>query len=292
MTTAGPIHPFLGFTAFPPNGGRPVTCIEDLDADEREMLAEIAPQIDAAEDLPMELTERPIIDESWSLQDIALKAAPRGWEPVFRKAAPELAPVDGLLRPGEYYPSKTEMFTAFELCPLHRVRVVIVGQDPYHDGSAMGMAFSTRRGRKIPPSLQTIFKEITTSMPDTGPFNHGDLTKWAQQGVLLLNMALSVKPKEPKSHFNTGKWVGFLTTIVQAVLTARPRTIFVLWGNIAAGLVNDGAFGLKEDNSVLRASHPSPLNRSAAVPFLGCGHFVKINSMLQDMGEDPINWNV
>ena len=183
------------------------------------------------------------------------------------------------------FPPGGEIFRAFDLCPLDRTKVVILGQDPYHGyGQAMGLCFSVPQNVPAPPSLKNIFKEIET---DLGVRMSGspDLTPWARQGVLLLNAVLTVRAGEPTSHSGIG-WQTFTDAVIRTVSERRDGVVVLLWGNYArskAPLI-DGARHL-----VLEAAHPSPLARGA---FFGCRHFSQTNALLSAQGKTPINWQL
>lgn len=182
------------------------------------------------------------------------------------------------------YPPKKDMFRALQLTPYRAVRAVILGQDPYHQpGQAMGMSFSVREGVPLPPSLQNIYREIATSTGQTQP-ESGDLTRWAEQGVLLLNAVLTVRDSAPKSHSGKG-WERF-TDFIIAKLNERERPIvFLLWGADARKkreLITNPA------HLVLTAPHPSPL--SASRGFFGCNHFNLANEFIVQNGGEPIAW--
>lgn len=182
------------------------------------------------------------------------------------------------------YPTGGNIFRAFELTPFEKVKVVILGQDPYHGPmQAHGLCFSVQRNVPPPPSLMNIFKELHE---DTGaPIpREGCLDKWAEQGVLLLNAALTVRAQEPMSHARIG-WHQFTDTAITKLSKIRVHLVFMLWGKFAqekAGLVD------QKKHLVLMAPHPSPL--SAHTGFLGCRHFSKANNYLMQHGIDPINW--
>ena len=181
------------------------------------------------------------------------------------------------------YPKPNNFFKAFEICPYEEVKIVILGQDPYHTPeTANGLAFSVSKNQKLPPSLKNIFKEI---QEDLGIKNEkGDLTRWAEQGVLLLNSSLSVIEGMPSSHSQIG-WQTFTDRAVK-LIQKKKNIIFMLWGNFAKQkkeLIEDG-------NHILEASHPSPL--SANVGFFGCKHFSKANKILVDQGLEPIDWSL
>ena len=183
------------------------------------------------------------------------------------------------------FPPGGLIFRAFDLCPLERTKVVILGQDPYHGyGQAMGLSFSVPPGVPAPPSLKNIFKEIET---DLGVQMSGspDLTPWARQGVLLLNTVLTVRAGEPTSHSGLG-WQTFTDAVIRTVSERRDGVVFLLWGSYArskAPLI-DGARHL-----VLEAAHPSPLARGA---FFGCRHFSRCNDYLVAHGQTPIDWKL
>jgi uracil-DNA glycosylase len=182
-------------------------------------------------------------------------------------------------------PSKDLMFKALEITPLEKVKVVIVGQSPYHgENQANGLAFSVNENIQLPPSLKNIFKELKD---DLGIENtNGDLTSWAKQGVLLLNVVLTTLKGDPKAHFNKG-WEGYTDTIIKQVNDQREKVIFALWGEKA-----QEKFDLISENShyVIHAGHPSPINTSN--PFFGCKHFSSINKLLTLNGFDPIDWKI
>lgn len=190
-------------------------------------------------------------------------------------------------RKGPVYPAPQEIFSAFRKTPEEHVRVVIVGQDPYHHpGQAHGMAFSVPRGVTCPPSLMNIFQELNR---DVGIRNHvGDLTGWAQQGVLLLNSTLTVRAYSPGSHMNRG-WEQFTDAVLQRLIATHAGLIFVLWGKHAQQKCQL-LLRHQHSHTVLTASHPSPL--SAYRGFFGCSHFSKINIVLKKQNKPEINWQL
>lgn len=184
----------------------------------------------------------------------------------------------------QVYPPGKEIFHAFDLCRLPDVRVVILGQDPYHGpGQANGLCFSVREGLTFPPSLLNIFKEIKADLGRPIPTS-GNLDRWARQGVLLLNATLTVRKSEPGSHQNKG-WEVFTDEVIRLVSTLREHVVFMLWGAYAQkkGAVIDGSRHL-----VLSSPHPSPF--SADRGFFGSRHFSKANAYLEQHGLKPINW--
>ncbi len=183
------------------------------------------------------------------------------------------------------YPPGQLMFNAFARTPFDKVRVVILGQDPYHNpGEAMGLCFSVPKGTRIPPSLKNVFKEQVTDVQITIP-DHGDLTSWATQGVFLMNAMLTVRHKSPGSHKSIG-WQTFTDAVIKKLSDERENLIFLLWGRFAQSksvLIN------QMKHHVLKAAHPSPLARNA---FSGCKHFSITNKLLTKMNSDPIDWQL
>lgn len=183
------------------------------------------------------------------------------------------------------YPSADLTFNAFKITPLDKLKVVILGQDPYiGENQAMGLSFSVPNGVKIPPSLQNIFKEIHRDLGILPP-KSGDLTKWGYEGVLLLNAILSVKAREAGSHQNFG-WQKFTDAVISAISKHCRGIVFLLWGNFARAKKS-----LIDSNKhlILEAAHPSPLARGG---FIGCSHFSKTNAYLVQQGKTPIDWEL
>lgn len=182
------------------------------------------------------------------------------------------------------YPPGALIFNAFNTTPFENVKVVILGQDPYHGpGQAHGLCFSVSNGVPPPPSLVNIFKELQTDVGVAIP-DHGNLTKWAEQGVLLLNASLTVRAAEPMSHSQIG-WAEFTDNVIKKISEEKENVVFILWGKFA------GAKQVLIDETkhlVLKAAHPSPL--SAYSGFFGCRHFSKANEYLMRNGKDPVNW--
>lgn len=184
------------------------------------------------------------------------------------------------------YPPGNYIFNAFNQTPFHNVRVVVIGQDPYHGhGQAHGLSFSVPKGVPIPPSLQNIYKEIYSDLGLPIP-SHGNLETWAQQGVLLLNATLTVRANQAGSHQGKG-WERFTDAAIIELSNHRDNLIFMLWGSFAQAkskLINSNK------HHILTAPHPSPL--SAYRGFFGCRHFSKANQILQNLGQRTINWEV
>ncbi|WP_201557938.1 uracil-DNA glycosylase [Psychrobacter sp. 72-O-c] len=185
------------------------------------------------------------------------------------------------------YPPAPLMFNAFNLTPLAHVKVVILGQDPYHrPGQAMGLSFSVPKAIPKPPSLNNVLKEMATDI-DTSYSAHGDLTYWAQQGVLLLNSSLTVSEGEPNSHQNKG-WEQFTDAVIDIINQQTEHTVFILWGSKAQ---KKGKYIDTDKHLILTAVHPSPLaaNRGG---FFGSKPFSKTNDYLRQFGKTPIDWQL
>lgn len=184
------------------------------------------------------------------------------------------------------YPPQQQLFNAFNLCAFNDLKIVLLGQDPYHGANqANGLSFSVNKGIRIPPSLKNIFKEMSSDVLDFNMPQHGDLTPWAQQGVLLLNAVLSVEANQPGSHKSIG-WETFTDHVIEKLSTEKNNLVFMLWGNYAlqkAKLIDENK------HLVLKAAHPSPLARGA---FFGSKHFSKANTYLQQHALQPINWQL
>lgn len=187
-------------------------------------------------------------------------------------------------RKEKVFPPPKDIFRAFDLCPFDQVKVVILGQDPYHGaGQANGLSFAVHTGIPIPPSLKNIFKEIES---DVGvvPLQDGDLSRWASQGVLLLNATLTVRASSPGSHQKVG-WESFTDKAVQVLSEQKEHLVFLLWGNYAK---EKGKIIDRSKHLVLEAAHPSPF--SAYNGFFGCKHFSKANEYLKRYGLPEIDW--
>lgn len=217
---------------------------------------------------------------------------PSGWQPVLEeeKRKPYYAALTAFLEKEraahQVFPPERDVFNALDLTPYDRVKVLILGQDPYHDdGQAHGLAFSVRPGVPPPPSLVNIFKELHN---DTGARipNHGSLVSWAERGVLLLNAVLTVRAHQPASHRGKG-WETFTDAAIRA-LSARPEPlVFVLWGNYARQklpLIDDSR------HHIIAGVHPSPL--SASRGFFGSRPFSRVNAYLKEFGEEAIDWEI
>lgn len=183
------------------------------------------------------------------------------------------------------YPPGGLIFNAFDSTPFDQVKVVILGQDPYHNpGEAMGLCFSVPRGVKVPPSLVNIYKELQADLGIPAP-GHGDLSSWTRQGVFLLNAMLTVERNRPQSHQNIG-WQTYTDAVIRTLSERREGLVFMLWGNFARKkktLIDT------ERHLVLESAHPSPLAGNA---FSGCRHFSKANAYLESKGVVPVDWRV
>ncbi|HEH5156272.1 TPA: uracil-DNA glycosylase [Campylobacter coli] len=183
------------------------------------------------------------------------------------------------------YPPANLTFNAFNLTPLDGLKIVLLGQDPYHQpNQAMGLSFSVPYGVKIPPSLLNIYKELKTDL-NIEPSKSGDLSSWAKQGILLLNSILSVEAGKPASHSSWG-WQEFSDAVISKLSLEKSGLIFMLWGNYAK---SKKALIDTNKHFILEAAHPSPLARTG---FLGCKHFSKANEILRNLGKNPINWKL
>lgn len=182
------------------------------------------------------------------------------------------------------YPAGANIFRAFDKCPVDKLKVVIIGQDPYHGpGQANGLCFSVGRGVQFPPSLQNIFKEVQSDIGTPIP-ESGELDRWAEQGVLLLNAVLTVRAHQAASHAGRG-WEQFTDAVVRAIAERKQQIVYMLWGSYAQ---KKGAIADPNNNLILKAVHPSPL--SAYRGFFGCKHFSEANRYLESVGKTPIIW--
>lgn len=186
---------------------------------------------------------------------------------------------------GVVYPQPKNIFRTFDLCPFEKVKVVILGQDPYHgERQANGLAFAVDEMEAVPPSLKNIFKEIQSDLGKSLVHTDGDLSRWARQGVLLLNATLTVRSGSAGSHQKRG-WELFTDAVIRVLSDEREHLVFMLWGNYAK---EKGSHINRNKHLVLSATHPSPF--SAPSGFFGCKHFSRANDYLIANGEKPINW--
>lgn len=185
------------------------------------------------------------------------------------------------------YPKETDVFNAFWKTPFSDLKVVILGQDPYHgENQAHGLSFSVQKGITIPPSLRNIYKELTTDIPGFVTPNHGNLTEWAEQGVLLLNASLTVRTGTPGSHQKKG-WEEFTDQVIKTISDKKQGIIFILWGAFAqakAELID------KTKHYIIKSPHPSPFSANSG--FFGSKPFSKTNGLLVKEGKKPIDWQI
>jgi uracil-DNA glycosylase len=238
------------------------------------------------------------IDRSWSVEKISKEWVPTTWEQVFADAEPELHDISDVLENqekinGQFYPDKKDIFAAFHYTPLKNVKVVIVGQDPYHQtitvddksvSRAVGLSFSVRQEDSIPSSLNNIYTELQNSVLNFTRPDHGDLREWTNRGVLLLNMSLTVQPNKAGSHGDI--WLGFINKVFKQLAITNPQCIFLLWGKEAQKLKQM----IGDRSVVFEAAHPS--GYSAHRGFFGCNHFNLVNEALAKQGKKPINWHL
>lgn len=220
----------------------------------------------------------PSIEESW--KEVLAGEFKKPYFPVLKKFLLEEK------KKYTVYPPGTRIFAAFNHTPFHKVKVVIIGQDPYHGpGQAHGLCFSVPEGVQTPPSLKNIFSELQSDLKIPIP-NHGNLEKWAEQGVLLLNATLTVRANQAGSHQKKG-WEIFTDKVIETLSKERDNLVFLLWGNYAiqkSALIDPGK------HLILKSVHPSPL--SASRGFFGCRHFSKTNDYLKQNNIELINWNL
>lgn len=216
------------------------------------------------------------------------------WSKLFKRHEKLLDEIEGKISAEEWngdyvYPLECDRYRFVELTKFDDIKVVILGQDPYHDGSANGLAFSVYRGVRLPPSLKNIFKELTSDIGCDMP-EHGDLTKWANQGVLLLNSCLSVRAGQPWSHCDLG-WQTFTSDIIRQLTLRDNPPMFVLWGKKAYDTFMSAVeMGNADKVSYYFSAHPSPF--SAHKGFFGSKPFSRVNSLLVRKGLDEIDWSL
>lgn len=232
------------------------------------------------------------ITNDWSVERIAKECPPYSWEEVFKSAELELKDISDILENdkkvnGRFYPDCKNLFRAFELTPLPKVKVVILNKEPFNginsDGTpqAQGLAFSVKKGVKIPLTTVNIYKELKNSVEEFQVPNHGCLENWAEKGVLLLNQCLTVRAGVSDSHKEI--WLSFIKKVVNSILDVNPSCIFVMWGRKTQKVQKM----LGGRSIILEASDPYNSKE-----FLGCNHFNKINEILKEQGKSPINWNL
>ncbi|MCB1106814.1 MAG: uracil-DNA glycosylase [Chlamydiia bacterium] len=187
-----------------------------------------------------------------------------------------------------FFPPEEEVFNAFRMTPYQNVKVVLMGQDPYHGpNQAQGLCFSVKREISLPPSLRNIYKEMEVDL-GIPPASHGSLVNWAKQGVLMLNATLTVRKGEPKSHFGKG-WERFTDAVIRKLCERKDPMVFILWGRSAKDKCENILNTMSHPHAILTAAHPSPYS---ATQFFGCRHFSKTNALLEKWGKTPINWSL
>jgi len=239
------------------------------------------------------------IKQDMKLTTIVVERCPMGWEDMFRQAWPELVTIEKFLEReeaefGMYYPLKKDLFKAFELCPLWKTKVVIFGQDPYHsvdhDGlpTAQGLSFSVRRGADISRrSIKNVFRRMTETVDGFTMPSHGDVSSWAKQGVLMLNITLTVRPGKANSHKD--RWMPFINRVIKTLVSYNRNIIYMLWGGEAQKMERHiGARG-----HVLKVGHPSGLSyKRGREPFCKMDHFNQVNQILREQDQSPIDWRI
>ncbi|WP_314020853.1 uracil-DNA glycosylase [Mogibacterium diversum] len=195
------------------------------------------------------------------------------------------------------HPEQNEIFKSLELTDPHKIKVIVIGQDPYHgDNEAMGLAFSVKRGTKIPPSLRNIYEELESDLGEKPPL-HGDLTSWAREGVLLINTYLTVSHKKPLSHANLGS-DKIVKSIIKQLISDNKDILIVAWGAYAINFANDCISDVDgyDRANLICSTHPSPMSARRdsgyAKAFIGSRPFSRINNRLIELGKDPINWKI
>ncbi len=235
---------------------------------------------------------QPSIKPNWNICQIVQNSAPLGWLDVFEDSWTAIRTISDRLEreDNEFYPLRKDIFKVFDLCPLDQVKVVIMGQDPYHStdhqGSpvAQGMSFSVKKGVTIPSSLQNIFKVLTKTVEGFIRPSHGDLTHWVRQGVFLLNADLTVLPHKAKSHHKY--WISFINKVLKAIIETNPHVIFLLWGKEAQKTKDI----IGDRDGIFETSHPS--GYSARYGFNDCDHFNQVNQKLEKRKQTPIDWRI
>ena len=236
-----------------------------------------------------------IADSESDDETTQLPPLPSSWSDALASTKDDLSRVAEFLEKEHkryaVFPPLPKVWTAFELCSPEDVKVVILGQDPYHGvGQANGLSFSVERGVKTPPSLRNILKEASDDVGTPFPAPHGDLRHWSRQGVLMLNAVLTVRFGDPNSHKNKG-WEKFTDKVIE-VLNKKTGIVFLLWGN-AAQKKSSSIYRTKYKHTIIRSSHPSPLGcRQTETPFCGSRCFSRANEALAAAGKTPINWEL
>ena len=235
------------------------------------------------------LAVRPELPLNPSISDVLAMGIPVGWDEIFQPYTGIIEMIESRLRleSGKILPDPIDIFRAFELCNPEDVKVVIVGQDPYYTmgndnkPTATGLSFSVRKGQPIPKSLKNIFAELKRDIEGFAKPSHGNLEYWAEQGVLMLNRALTVAKGNPDSHTNI--WEELTSSVVCNLSSKYPEIVYMLWGRSAQKMV-----GSITNGEMLEAGHP--VGRNNKYKFQGCKHFSKANELLEEWGREPIDW--
>lgn len=240
---------------------------------------------------------KPKIEESWSILKIVQENVPTNWDNVFKNSIAELEHISKKLDDdhifGDYLPRKEDIFNAFKFTNLNDVKVIILNDEPYNTYTTInnkklpvdiGLAYSTRRNDKITPVVNNIYKELKNEYPDYTIPNHGDLTYWCQQGVLLLNISLTTSIKH--SHLSWELWHGFLNKLFKSISVVNPYTIVLLWGKECQKMSS-----MLPDNFIIFETS-SPKGYGVNYGFFGCNHFKLTNEKLIKLGKTPIDWQI
>jgi uracil-DNA glycosylase len=247
--------------------------------------------------MSIELNILPTVDKTWTIEQLSQECVPISWKPVFDVAQPELKHISKKLDKdkcyGDYLPRKEHIFNAFFHCPMDTVKVIILNREPYNTlinqygctvPKDIGLAYSIRKTDVLTKVLVNIYKELKNEYHDFITPKHGDLTRWCQQGVMLLNVSLTTSTHQ--SHTYSEMWHGFLTKMFDQLVKVNPNTIVVMWGKSQC-LAN------MLPNSFIQLTAGDPMNvRESPGSFIGCNHFKLINEQLIKLGKTPIDWQI
>lgn len=230
---------------------------------------------------------------NWSIINILNRECPPGWENIFRLSYKSFQRLNNFLKEEEktyvIVPSKNYIFKAFELCPLSKVKIVIIGKDPYPgENCATGLSFSLPKGFAVSPSLKNIYKELKNEYPNYNIPKHGDLSSWAKQGILMINSALTTRLGTTGSHLKY--WKEFTINIVKALNKLKPECIYILWGASARKFKTY----INNRELLLESKHPLPRSYrwNSKDNFIGNNHFITANTLLEEQGKTPIDWSI
>jgi len=288
-------HPFIGHNPDPPNNGKKVDSILDLEEKKIDYISILKNngllklnniKLKISSDIPCL-----VIDQTWSILDIITKCPPIGWIDLFKNTYNEFLDINNYLQSltSTYIPYKKNIFKIFDICPVNKVKVVILGQDPYATISkitghpiANGIAFSVEKEDNIPPTLNNIYRVLELTVPNFRKPNHGDLSGWVKQGVFLLNTCLTVRIESSGSHKKF--WAGFITRVFMEIAKYNPNCIYIFWGNEAQSMAKDIT-----SKYILKTSHPSPLG---CKQFMQSNHFNEVNMILTSLNKEVIDWQL